>query len=41
VTFLATLRGTTTQWLLDPSVDLVAALAQYGATLDRSLGVAA
>lgn len=37
-TFLATIRGTTTQWLLDPTVDLVAALTQYAAGLDRALG---
>jgi AcrR family transcriptional regulator len=40
-TFLATIRGTTTQWLLDPEVDVVAALTQYGASLERALGVAA
>ena len=40
-TFLATIRGTTTQWLLDPTVDITAALTQYAATLDRALGVAA
>lgn len=39
-TFLATIRGTTTQWLLDPSVDITAALTQYAASLDRALGVA-
>lgn len=38
-TFLATIRGTTTQWLLDPTVDIVAALTQYAASLDRSLAV--
>jgi AcrR family transcriptional regulator len=37
-TFLATVRGTTTQWLLDPSVDIVAALTQYAASLDTMLG---
>lgn len=40
-TFLATIRGTTTQWLLDPEVDVVAALTQYAASLDGALGVAA
>jgi AcrR family transcriptional regulator len=39
VVFLGVLRGVTTQWLLDPDhVDIVAALTQYGATLDRTLG---
>lgn len=38
-TFLATIRGTTTQWLLDPDVDIVAALTQYAASLERTLGV--
>ena len=37
-TFLATIRGTTTQWLLDPGVDLVAALTQYAASLEAMLG---
>lgn len=37
-TFLATIRGTTTQWLLDPAVDITAALTQYAATLDPMLG---
>ena len=38
--FLGVMRGVTMQWLLDPkAVDLVATLTQYGATLDRSLGV--
>jgi AcrR family transcriptional regulator len=40
VLFLGVLRGVTTQWLLDPNhVDIVAALTQYGATLERTLGV--
>ena len=40
VVFLGVLRGVTMQWLLDPErVDIVAALTQYGATLDRTLGV--
>jgi AcrR family transcriptional regulator len=40
VLFLGVLRGVTMQWLLDPKrVDIVAALTQYGATLDRTLGV--
>jgi AcrR family transcriptional regulator len=40
VVFLGVLRGVTGQWLLDPErVDIVAALTQYGATLDRTLGV--
>lgn len=39
VTFLAVIRGTTTQWLLDPSVDIVGVLTQYAASLDRMLGV--
>ena len=38
VAFLAVLRGATTQWLLDPTTDIVAALTQYAATLDRALG---
>jgi AcrR family transcriptional regulator len=38
VTFLAVIRGTTTQWLVDPSVDIVGALTEYAATLDRTLG---
>ena len=38
--FLGVMRGVTVQWLLDPQeVDIVGALTQYGATLDRSLGV--
>jgi hypothetical protein len=38
--FLGVLRGVTIQWLLDPDdVDLVVALTQYAATLDRTLGV--
>ncbi len=38
--FLGVMRGVTMQWLLDPKgVDLVGALTQYGATLDKSLGV--
>ena len=37
--FLGVLRGVTMQWLLDPDhVDIVAALTQHGATLDRTLG---
>jgi AcrR family transcriptional regulator len=39
VVFLGVVRGVTVQWLLDDSTDVVAALAQYGATLDDSLGV--
>lgn len=40
VEFLGMLRGVTMQWLLDPDgVDIVAALTQYGSTLDRTLGV--
>lgn len=38
VAFLAVIRGTTTQWLVDPSVDLVGALTQYATTLDRTFG---
>lgn len=38
VAFLAVVRGATTQWLLDPRVDLVAALTAYADTLDRSYG---
>jgi AcrR family transcriptional regulator len=38
-TFLGVMRGVTMQWLLDPKVDLVAALTQYGVSLERSLGV--
>ncbi len=37
--FLGVMRGVTMQWLLDPSVDIVAALTQYGVSLERSLGV--
>ena len=37
--FLGVLRGVTVQWLVDPDgVDLVAALTEYGSTLDRTLG---
>jgi len=37
--FLGVLRGVTMQWLLDADhVDIVAALTQHGATLDRTLG---
>lgn len=37
--FLGVLRGVTMQWLLDTDhVDIVAALTQHGATLDRTLG---
>ena len=40
--FLGVMRGVTMQWLLDPkAVDLVATLTQYGASLNRSLGVSA
>ena len=40
VAFLGVMRGVTMQWLLDPkAVDIVGALTQYGATLDRALGV--
>jgi AcrR family transcriptional regulator len=41
VTFLAVIRGTTTQWLLDPAVDISSALTQYAADLDRTLGLRA
>jgi AcrR family transcriptional regulator len=39
VTFLAVIRGVTTQWLLDPTVDISGALTQYAADLDRTFGV--
>lgn len=39
VVFLGVVRGVTSQWLLDPSTDLVGALAQYGAQLRTALGV--
>ncbi|MGH9274822.1 MAG: TetR/AcrR family transcriptional regulator, partial [Acidimicrobiales bacterium] len=39
VTFLAVIRGTTTQWLLDPSVDIAGGLRHYAASLDHTLGV--
>ena len=39
VTFLAVIRGTTTQWLLDPVVDISGALTQYSSDLDHTLGV--
>lgn len=41
VTFLAVIRGTTTQWLLDPSVDIAGALRHYADSLERTLGRAA
>lgn len=37
--FLGVMRGVTMQWLLDPKVDLVGTLTQYGVSLERSLGV--
>jgi AcrR family transcriptional regulator len=36
--FLGVMRGVTMQWLLDPKVDLVGTLTQYGVSLERSLG---
>jgi AcrR family transcriptional regulator len=36
--FLGVMRGVTMQWLLDPKVDLVGTLTQYGVSLERTLG---
>lgn len=35
--FLGVMRGVTLQWLLDPNVDLVGTLTQYGVSLERTL----
>lgn len=35
--FLGVMRGVTMQWLLDPKVDLVGTLTQYGVSLERTL----